>query len=601
MIASRPVTRRRLGSAALAAAAAAVLAGSAGAASAPTAVTGAVTAFSATTATVTGTVNPNGLATTWSFEYGKSTGYGSSTPSTSAGAGTVNVSATATIADLAPATTYHYRFVAVNGSGTATGADGVFTTAAAPLPAAVTGSASNLSANAATLNGSVNPNGRPTTWHFEAGTSTGYGTSTPAQNAGAGTGAVAVSAPLTGLQAGRTYHFRLVATSDAGTTRGADQTFRLGAAPVATTGAASSVAATTARLNGSVDPNAQETSWHFDYGTSTGYGSSTAARSAGSGGNPTGVSFSLSGLVSGTTYHFRLVAANASGTSVGADRTFVTLGAPAVQTGSAQSVSATTAILTGSVDPKNHTTSWHFEYGTSTRYGSRTPTSQAKANTGNRGVSAGVTKLAPGTTYHFRLVASSSAGTSRSADATFTTAAGVTLTHTGFHVVYGRGILLSGSSSSGQSGIQVTVLAQRLGDASFATVASVPTGAGGTWSYLARPTISTTYEVSANGVTSAPVTIGVRPAVSLRVSKARAVTTHVRASSSFAGRRVQLQRRANGRWTTVRRARLGRSSTVTFPASSLPRGRSTIRIAMSVNQAGAGYLGGFSRVVAYRR
>src|SRR5258706_537078 len=80
-------------------------------------------------------------------------------------------------------------------------------------------------ATAATLNGTVDPSGRPTTWYFEYGTSTGYGTKTPVKDAGSGSGAISVAAAVTGLRTGRTYHMRLVAMNDAGTSRGSDQSF----------------------------------------------------------------------------------------------------------------------------------------------------------------------------------------------------------------------------------------------------------------------------------------------------------------------------------------------------------------------------------------
>src|SRR5437016_6227711 len=92
---------------------------------------------------------------------------------------------------------------------------------AASAPGAVTGAATNLSASSATLDGTVNPNGRATTWYFEYGASTSYGSNTPSQNAGSGTTPVNVSAPLSGLRTGVVYHFRLVATNSAGTGRGA--------------------------------------------------------------------------------------------------------------------------------------------------------------------------------------------------------------------------------------------------------------------------------------------------------------------------------------------------------------------------------------------
>src|SRR5438034_279578 len=189
------------------------------AAVAPSVVTGPVTASAQTSATVTGSVNPNGLATTWYFQYGTSTTYGLQTGASNAGSGTTSTSVSATLTGLSPGTTYHYRLVATNGSGTTQGADAVLTTTGAPAPTAVTGAAGAVTPNGATLNGSVNPNGRPTSWHFEYGTSTGYGSTTATQNAGSGTSPVNVSVPVSGLATGRTYHFRLVATSHGGTTQ----------------------------------------------------------------------------------------------------------------------------------------------------------------------------------------------------------------------------------------------------------------------------------------------------------------------------------------------------------------------------------------------
>jgi subtilase family serine protease len=96
-----------------------------------------------------------------------------------------------------------------------------------------------------------------------------------------------------------------------------------GAAPSATTGAATSVGETSATLNGTVDPNGAATQYHFAYGTTTAYGSLSPAVDAS--GNGTAVSADLTGLSAGTTYHYRLVATNAVGEAVGSDQTFTTL------------------------------------------------------------------------------------------------------------------------------------------------------------------------------------------------------------------------------------------------------------------------------------
>ncbi len=579
------------------------LAGSA-AAAAPSAITGPVTSVGPTTATATGTVNPGGQATTWYVEYGTSTSYGTKTANVSAGSGTANTAVSASLTGLTAGTTYHYRVVATNSSGTDQGADGIFTTSAGPV--AVTGSATSVTTTTATLNGTVDPNGRATAWYFEYGTSTSYGSKTAERSAGSGTSTAGVSAAVSGLTRGRLYHYRLVATSDAGTSRGADQTFSTITAPTTVTVAASSIALTSARLNGRVTPNGQATTWYFEYGTGTSYGTRTPTRSLGAGTNAVNVAASLTGLRRTTTYHYRLVATNASGTTFGADRTFSTSLAPAVSTGAAQNAGATTATLTGAVDRRGRATNWYFEYGTSTRYGSRTPTRSVPSGSGARSVSAPLTGLASGTTYHYRLVATSDAGTGRGADATFTTV-GVTLATPARLVVHGRGLTLSGSVPVKRAGEAVTVFAQTFGEGSFRSIATVLTAADGTWRYVARPRIRTSYLASWNGGRSGATEVGVRPAVSLRRTSAGLLSTRVTGLRPFAGRFVQLQRRtAAGRWVTIKRLRLNSRSTalfrpVTFRAA-LPRGTaSTLRIAISVNQAGAGYLGGFSRTILFRR
>jgi hypothetical protein len=473
---------------------------------------------------------------------------------------------------------------------------------AATAPAATTAAATAIGATSATLNGTVNPQGEATNWYFEYGTGTKYGTQTAKQNAGAGTTAVAVSTPASGLKTGQLYHFRLVATSTVGTGLGADQTFTtVGPVPSVTTGSATSVTASSARLTGSIIPNGQATTWYFEYGTSTGYGGKTSAENAGSGSRSTNVSKSISGLAAGTTYHFRLDATNGSGTTFGSDQSFTTTGLPAVQTGTAQNVGTSTATLIGSIIPNGQATTWYFEYGTTTTYGSKTSSKGAGSGTASVGVSAAVTGLAAATTYHFRLVASSSAGKALGTDGTFATSAAVTIAEATREVVYGRYVTLSGSVGSKQAGVKVTVLGQEFGSNSYTTVATVLTGGGGGWTYLAKPPIRTSYEASAEGGTSPSVIVGVHPSVTLHlISKAR-FSTKVVARNSFAGHFVQLQRLSRSRWVTIKRARLNGSSLAIFRASLLPHGRSTIRIAMSVNQAGPGYLGGFSRTLVYHR
>ena len=567
------------------------------AAAAPSASTGPVTAVGPTTATVSASVNPNGTSTTWWVEYGTTTGYGKETAKTSAGSGTSSVAVSPTLTGLTPGTSYHYRVVAASSAGTAHGGDGLLTTSAAPQ--VVTGSASSVTTTAATLNGTVNPSSRATSWHFDYGTSTSYGKSTAVKDAGSGTSAVAVSAGITGLTGGRTYHFRLVATSDAGTSRGSDQTFVASGAPAVTTKSVSSIKDSSAALNASVNANGQTTTVVFEYGTSTSYSGRTSAKSI-SGASTTNVSISATGLAPSTAYHVRVVAENAAGTTNGGDVTFTTTGPPIVHTNAATGIGQSDATLNATVDASGHSTHSYFQYGTSTAYGGVTPAQTTTS--GAHTVSQAITGLTSGRVYHFRLVSQNSSGTSTTPDATFTTAgAAITLSISTATAIARHPVTLSGRVASGRSNESVAVYAQRYGSGSFALVTTVLTDAGGAWTVIVRPAIGTTYKAVWNGSTTSTVGVAVRPAVSLRTLERRRLATHVAAARSFAGRVVQLQRHLlSGRWVTISRARLNGSSNAIFHPQ-LKRGRWTLRVAISVNQAGGGYLAGFSPWLTVRR
>jgi hypothetical protein len=107
--------------------------------------------------------------------------------------------------------------------------------ASAAAPGASTGAPKDITDTAATLTGTVNPKGQPTSYFFEYGTSTSYGSRTANTSAGNANKAAQVTAPVSGLKATTTYHYRLVAFSPEGTTRGGDRSFKTTKVPVTLT------------------------------------------------------------------------------------------------------------------------------------------------------------------------------------------------------------------------------------------------------------------------------------------------------------------------------------------------------------------------------
>ena len=398
---------------------------------APTVVTTAASSITGTTATLNATVNPNGgEVSKCELEYGETASYGKSAPCSSLpGSGTSPVAMHAEVTGLTANTTYHFRITATNAGGTSKGADETFK-ALPNGPTVVTGTASAVTQTAATLNATVNPNGGEVSkCEFEYGTTTAYGkTASCSSLPGSGSSSVAVSASVSSLTPGTTYHFRISATNAGGTGKGADQELKtVPNAPTVVKKAASSIAQTTATLNATVNPNGGEvTKCEFEYGTTNAYGSSASCASLpGSGESPVAVSAPISGLAPNTTYHFRISATNAGGTSKGADETFKTLpNAPTVVTTAASAITGTTATLNATVNPNGgEVTKCEFEYGTNTEYKSTPVACSALPGSGESpvAVSAPISGLAPNTTYHFRISATNAGGTSKGSDLTLKT------------------------------------------------------------------------------------------------------------------------------------------------------------------------------------
>ena len=391
----------------------------------PKAVTGSASGVTENTATLNGTVNPNGGETATWFEYGLDSQYESQipgTPATLTGSGDQNVSAS--VSELAPGTTYHFRIKGENISGLDFGDDQTFATLASK-PTVSTGEASSVTANGATLHGTVNPNGAQTTVVFEYGTTAEYGGSIPATPSPIdGSGNQSVTALATGLSLATTYHFRIKAENSEGESSGIDESFVTSAEkPAGTTKQASFVTGDSATLNATVNPNGAETTVAFEYGFDTNYGNTVSGSpSPLSGVENQSVDAQLTGLQPGASYHFRVMAQNSKGELLGDDLSFTTLAAkPSVETGLSEQVFTTKAVLFGTVNPNGASTMYRFEYGANDSYGKATSFLSAGGESRDVSVSETIYDLYPDNRYHFRLTATNIEGTSYGEDSTLDT------------------------------------------------------------------------------------------------------------------------------------------------------------------------------------
>jgi NHL repeat len=237
----------------------------------------------------------------------------------------------------------------------------------------------------------------------------------------------AVSAEASGLTMETAYIFRVVAENSNGARSGAVLNFTPRAVIGISSDPATDVTQTTATLNGSFDPNGEDTHYYFEWGTDTTYGNVSAeapGEDAGSTAGDTPVSFGLEGLTAFTTYHYRIVAGNSLGTSLGPDRTFRTEAPllPGVSPTAVSDVGLTDATLSAEITPGFGATVYVFEYGTTPAYGFATDVSDSIGSDNDpHPVAADLTDLAPGTKYYARAVAINFGGTTHGAPTTFVT------------------------------------------------------------------------------------------------------------------------------------------------------------------------------------
>ena len=163
-------------------------------------------------------------------------------------------------------------------------------------------------------------------------------------------------------------------------------------------------------------------------------------------------------------------------------------------------------------------------------------------------------------------------------------------------VFYGSAIRLTGTISSGQTNQVVEIWSKPYGQASPVKVADLRTVAGGGFDYPTIPRVLTEYYARWGSRQSATVTVGVRPRITF-VRRPGYFIVSARAQSSMAGRWVYLQRRSPlAQWVNVKKVRLGDAGARRF-TYQLRKGRNVLRIFMTTNQAGSGFLWSHSRTL----
>jgi hypothetical protein len=385
-------------------------------------------------------------------------------------------------------------------------------------------------------------------------------------------------------------------------------------APVAATGAAKDVGQTQATLTARVDPQGSATTVSFELGTSTSYGLQSATKDAGSGTGPVTVEIPVQGLTQGTTYHFRVVATSAAGTTRGLDAAFTTAkppAAPSISTTGAREATPTGVTILGTVNPNGAATSYHVDYGPTTSYGSSTPAVDAGGGTTGVGVRVRIENLQPGKRYHYRIVAGNSVGNSRASDRTFTTVAtptSATLAASGDPVTYGRPVTLTGTlGGSKRSGVRVRLqLTSFPFNSPFAdTLTPVVSSSSGTFSFtLPAVTLTTRAVAIADGapeIVSRVVVIrsAVRAGITAVGRSGRTVTISGRLTPATQQGVAALQRQtAAGGWVPIRRVRTGPDGR--YAITLRARRQAMLVRTVGLPHDGGGHARGFSRTVAIR-
>jgi plastocyanin len=168
------------------------------------------------------------------------------------------------------------------------------------------------------------------------------------------------------------------------------------------------------------------------------------------------------------------------------------------------------------------------------------------------------------------------------------------------YVVFGDKVTLSGQVSSHKGGESVTIYYQPYPQPNLIERATVLTSADGTFSFIVSPQIATSYQAAWKGAYATPTSIQVQPKVTLGRNSGWII--HAAAGVSFYGKAVQFQRlnTLTGQWVTLKKVILNSKSSAKV-LYKLPKGLNQLRVTMSVNQAGAGFLGAISPTVKWHQ
>ena len=169
-------------------------------------------------------------------------------------------------------------------------------------------------------------------------------------------------------------------------------------------------------------------------------------------------------------------------------------------------------------------------------------------------------------------------------------------------MVAGSQIHVGGAISPAAVGDIVTIWAQPFGQASFVKLQDVQTTTNGVYDFVTSPQILTSYKATWKGKTSAIINVAVSPHLTISHVRSWFVARAQAPAKSFAGRWVYVQRLTRfGDWVKIKKVFLNRQGAKRFKLRGLPNGMNRVRILMSTNQAGAGYIFGTSGTLSFRR